>query len=431
MYNVASDPKKPESVFYFFNPTLFVSGALPTAHRDRAAGFDGDRAEQEMVAFSFGSEEGRATSRHPGSSILYVLRTTARYSLVPAGPYHMLSGSKNHSHWSNAIDMVHLQGSSLGAIAVVYERGIVQICVDADVVEPRWNVWDEKEPSNITAQLPSMTVLERLDFACSQMTEGGEDGAGELSGSNLVILVVDKKYPATFYCYRESGVHSPNAGPALTKNETFASGRPDVEGETASQVVCKVKTMFQESNSSLVVGLSIFSDIFLDHGFVLLTSSMNLLGAVVPVPQPPPDCILAAAPGVPATEAPGTAEFAEPPQPLQAVEAPTEGSEGASAFLIQIFKAVRKDRARDLVPCSFVCSQWEPAASAVLWEHVYLPWDQEVLKFIESSHISARRLKDGVGRASIVGTLEICHSEVTASPEFLAVICRLQGLRAV
>ncbi|RKO90808.1 hypothetical protein BDK51DRAFT_46436 [Blyttiomyces helicus] len=300
----------------------------------------------------------------------------------------------------------------------------------------------EFQPSNITAQLPSMTVLERLDFACSQMTEGGEDGAGELSGSNLVILVVDKKYPATFYCYRESGVHSPNAGPALTKNETFASGRPDVEGETASQVVCKVKTMFQESdrwddcfwnhllvslfsslvhscisNSSLVVGLSIFSDIFLDHGFVLLTSSMNLLGAVVPVPQPPPDCILAAAPGVPATEAPGTAEFAEPPQPLQAVEAPTEGSEGASAFLVPRCAPV------SLRSCRFKSSrpQWEPAASAVLWEHVYLPWDQEVLKFIESSHISARRLKDGVGRASIVGTLEICHSE----PVTTAVVCEV------
>ncbi|RKO87360.1 hypothetical protein BDK51DRAFT_46109 [Blyttiomyces helicus] len=242
----------------------------------------------------------QTVSEPAGSSILSVPRSIARYVVVPSGPYYILPDPKDQAAWGDASDIVYVQGAPVNAIVVAYQKGMLQVCVEVDLPQPRWEFQGARQSSGTSPNLPSVTVLEYIDLGLSGPTHDkneDEDDAA-LLGSNPVMLILDGKHPDTFYCYHERGVHRVNLGAALASLEDVAGGKGDIEGENLSQVSWMVNTrMLESSEPSPVVGFTIISELFLGYSYVLLTSSLQLHGAVLPIRLPLVDAVLGTAPG--------------------------------------------------------------------------------------------------------------------------------------
>ncbi|RKO87371.1 hypothetical protein BDK51DRAFT_27322, partial [Blyttiomyces helicus] len=149
------------------------------------------------------------------------------------------------------------------------------------------------------------------------------------------------------------------------------------------------------------------------------------------------------APAAPdAPEAPLGEQSGAPPAPKPRTRLPTE-------LMVQLFKTLRAARSRsqrkggprgwrcnfrDPFACTLVCSEWEQAASLVLWDMVALSTRAPVRKLMECSTASSRRLPDGKERVSIVRVLALDYREdewlQVSEGEVVSFILQLHNLRA-
>ncbi|KAL4075973.1 hypothetical protein J3A83DRAFT_2092947 [Scleroderma citrinum] len=290
----------------------------------------------------------RPVPMHPPHTIKSASLRQGPFLLQPSP--RVLDGSEG----SDATDIAYLafindddeendgETERLGIVMITYQDGKVDVCLDVDKVEARW------ESKQETAQeLPMLAVYESIDLGLISMLRGcstvpSKDDVLELLQANHPVLLRDPIHEDRVYVYHAFGVHALEFGELLqclatalrADDEEATSLRRTLERSTVTQVTAMLNTFsIQRKCSNPVIAVCIPNDIFLSYSIIILTSVFRVtcfsltLRTDLSRPQELPDAypdpstvqpgeFLAAVEGPPAyVSLLGTEPF-QPPSPL-------------------------------------------------------------------------------------------------------------------
>jgi nucleoporin NUP82 len=95
----------------------------------------------------------------------------------------------------------------LGVVVVSFQDGKIDVCLDVEKVEARWDMGGSKRE----AELPMLAVYETIDLGLVTMLSGQ---LGLFQGNHPVFLA-DPIHDDTVYVYHAFGVHTLHLGPLL------------------------------------------------------------------------------------------------------------------------------------------------------------------------------------------------------------------------
>ncbi|KAJ2924970.1 hypothetical protein H1R20_g12145, partial [Candolleomyces eurysporus] len=257
----------------------------------------------------------RSVSLHPPKSISYSALRQGPFLLQPVP--RILDGSDG----GDATDIVYLsfdpdeedseedgqETDHLGVIMVAYKDGKVDMFLDVEKVEARWEI---KYMRN--NELPMLAVYECIDLglisSLKQVTARPNDPPIlELLQGNHPLFLVDPIHPDVVYVYHAFGVHSLNIAPVL-ENLAQALRIDDDDADKSLQstleqcaqtTVRPILTTFsvERGGSNPIVGLSVPNDVYLTYSIFILTSTLRIhvfpLNLQVEPEKPPPKLITA------------------------------------------------------------------------------------------------------------------------------------------
>lgn len=188
---------------------------------------------------------------------------------------------------SNDDDENGNQTERLGIVMVSYQDGKVDVCLDVEKVEARWESKQEAHQ-----ELPTLVVYESIDLGLvSKLKEPSavllENPLLELLQANHPILLRDPIHDDTVYVYHAFGVHALEFRELLQclaaalrinneeedSNNEEESMHPAVEKPAYTQVTAMLDTFsIQRKCSNPVIGVCIPNAVFLSYSIIILTS---------------------------------------------------------------------------------------------------------------------------------------------------------------
>ncbi|EIM88529.1 uncharacterized protein STEHIDRAFT_77614 [Stereum hirsutum FP-91666 SS1] len=191
----------------------------------------------------------------------------------------------------------------LGLVLVTYQDGRVDVCLDVEKVEARWET-TQTTPTDRNAELPMLAVYESVDLGLVSMLSSCQPPLLDLLAGNQPVLHADPIHDDTVYVYHAFGVHALYLDKLLRSLAAALHGDPtdkallsSLEESEQTDVRPVVSTFSVERRSSNpVIAVSIPNDVYLTYSIFILTSSMrvvsfvlNLRSDALPEPSNPPE----------------------------------------------------------------------------------------------------------------------------------------------
>ncbi|GAA5883205.1 hypothetical protein JCM1840_004672, partial [Sporobolomyces johnsonii] len=190
-------------------------------------------------------------------------------------------------------------GAGLGVVAIAYSDGKVDLCLEVEKVEARWEGEEPLTREEEEEELPSLAVYETIDLGLaseinpSGSPSGEDDVARLLDARNCPTIVKDPLYADTLYVYHALGAHclllsrwledlADVAGEDEDDEKLQGEVEKTLKGQTATEVLWVLKTLSAEdeedSSPPPVVGLELINDVYLGYSILLITASLQLVG---------------------------------------------------------------------------------------------------------------------------------------------------------
>ncbi|KAF5393939.1 hypothetical protein D9757_000165 [Collybiopsis confluens] len=251
----------------------------------------------------------------PSRSVLMHPPTTIKASLARQGPFllqpspRLLQGSEG----GDATDITYVSycqipegdiaedgvPENLDVILITYQDGKVDICLDVEKVEARW------QSKNSNQDLPMLAVYESIDLGLVSLLNSlpldqnppldQSTSALDLLQGNFPVTLVDPIHNDTIYVYHAFGVHALHLRPvlqnlfsALQQSDGATSGSPELSASTTVQPLLSTFSVERKS-SNPVIAVAIPDDVYLPYSIYVLTSAMRITTfSLNPRPDPPP-----------------------------------------------------------------------------------------------------------------------------------------------
>ncbi|KAJ7179843.1 hypothetical protein C8R43DRAFT_376383 [Mycena crocata] len=165
----------------------------------------------------------------------------------------------------------------LGVVVVAFQDGKVDVCLDVEKVEARWDTGSSKRE----AELPMLAVYETIDLGIITMLAGQLD----LLQGNYAVFLADPIHDDTVYVYHAFGVHTLHLGPLL-QSLTMALRAGDDDGsalsaalqQSAGTTVTPILTTYsvERKCSNPVTAVAVPNDVYLTYSIFILTSAMRI-----------------------------------------------------------------------------------------------------------------------------------------------------------
>ncbi|KAF8897384.1 hypothetical protein BD779DRAFT_1432160 [Infundibulicybe gibba] len=241
----------------------------------------------------------RSVPVHPPTTIRAVPKRQGPFLLQPAP--RILEGSEG----GDATDITYLafgadedegDGSGgetehLGVIMVAFQDGKVDVCLDVEKVEARWENKQVRPRYGATsADLPMLAIYETIDLGLiaslnrvSNMKD--EPPILDLLQGNHPAFLADPIHDDTLYVYHAFGVHALNVGPvlrslalALRADDDSASTLEAALHKSEGTEVHPILSTFsvERKCSNPVIAISIPNDVYLTYSIFALTSAMRV-----------------------------------------------------------------------------------------------------------------------------------------------------------
>ncbi|KXN86370.1 Nucleoporin nup82 [Leucoagaricus sp. SymC.cos] len=227
----------------------------------------------------------RAVSMHPPTSIKTLPVRQGPFLLQPAP--RLLEGSEG----GDATDIAYLvfgaddedserEGNPtdhLGIITVAYQDGKVDLFLDVEKVEARWNV-----KGLLSHDLPMLAVYETIDLGL--LSAVTLNSCSSLLQANHPVFFLDPIHDDTFYVYHAFGIHALQIGPVLQHLAVALRGEDDdalldnALQTPAETLVRPLLTTFsvERKSSNPIVGVTSPNDVYLSYSILVLSSSMRI-----------------------------------------------------------------------------------------------------------------------------------------------------------
>ncbi|KAI0352971.1 hypothetical protein OH77DRAFT_1497486 [Trametes cingulata] len=287
--------------------------------------------------------------------------TTIKSSPARQGPFLLQPSPRNlvGSEGGDATDILYLsfgddaaeesegETERLGLVLVSFQDGKVDLYLDVEKVEARW---ESKQPSN---DLPMLATYESIDLGIiSTLKNASTSQQGksllDLVQGNHPVFLGDPIHDDTIYVYHAFGVHVLQLEPLLKglaialrdANDDTSSGAGSLEttlekvAQTDVQPILLTFSVEQQS-SSPVVGVAVPNDVYLTYSIFILTSAMRMSVFHLNLRSEP---LYSAEPDVAPSEttSPGPSDFPTPssqPGPSSPEKAPSVPPEGPTAYV--------------------------------------------------------------------------------------------------
>ncbi|KAJ7638640.1 hypothetical protein FB45DRAFT_903426 [Roridomyces roridus] len=186
----------------------------------------------------------------------------------------------------------------LGVVVVVFQDGKVDICLDVEKVEARWDTGGGIH----AAELPMLAVYETIDLGLVTTLAGQL----ELLQGNYPVFLTDPIHDDTLYVYHAFGVHTLHLGPLLQSLALALRASDDGAGTALSAALQKssgttvtpILTTFsvERKCSNPVIAVAVPNDVYLTYSIFILTSAMRITTFPLnlrsePKSHPPPPSI--------------------------------------------------------------------------------------------------------------------------------------------
>ncbi|KAH9049021.1 hypothetical protein EDB84DRAFT_32457 [Lactarius hengduanensis] len=233
-----------------------------------------------------------ATSR----SVLLHPPTTMKSPPLRQGPFLlqpaplMLEGSEG----GDATDILYLafdkddetdddgETERLGVVLVVAQDGKVDICLDVDKVEARW-----ENRQSTSAELPMLAVYETIDLGLIKTLSTIQPPSLDLLQGNSPVFLPDPIHEDTVYVYHGFGVHAVHLHKMLrnlsSALHSVSGGAEDalltaLRSPISAEVQPIVTTFSVEKKASNpVISVIVPNDVYLSYSLFVLTSSMRVV----------------------------------------------------------------------------------------------------------------------------------------------------------
>ncbi|KAJ8086450.1 hypothetical protein PM082_005273 [Marasmius tenuissimus] len=229
----------------------------------------------------------RSVLMHPPSIVKSVPTRQGPFLLQPSP--RMLDGSDG----GDATDIAYLSlgrdyekeaeddessAESLGFLLVTYQDGKVDLCVDVEKVEARW---DSKQIAS--SDLPMLAVYESIDLGLVSLLNSLSSSTPnrpnlDLLQGNHPVLIPDPVHLDTLYVYHAFGVHALNLQPILRNLLPVDEESSQNLQLTAGTSVLPVLSTFsvERRSSNPVIAIAVPDDVYLSYSLLILTSAMRI-----------------------------------------------------------------------------------------------------------------------------------------------------------
>ncbi|KAL0581995.1 hypothetical protein V5O48_000053 [Marasmius crinis-equi] len=244
----------------------------------------------------------------PSRSILMHPPTIIKSSPSRQGPFllqpspRLLDGSEG----GDATDITYLSlgrdyekeaeddessAENLGFLLLTYQDGKVDICIDVEKVEARW---DSKHIAS--SDLPMLAVYESIDLGLVSLLNSLTSSTSNHSNLDLLqgnhpVLISDPVHLDTLYVYHAFGVHALNLRPVLQNLlpiDEETNQNLQLTAETTVQPVLSTFSIERRS-SNPVIAVAVPDDVYLSYSLLILTSAMRISTfSLNPRPDPSP-----------------------------------------------------------------------------------------------------------------------------------------------
>ncbi|KAF8264938.1 hypothetical protein EI94DRAFT_1590773 [Lactarius quietus] len=170
----------------------------------------------------------------------------------------------------------------LGVVLVVAQDGKVDVCLDVDKVEARW-----ENRQSTSAELPMLAVYETIDLGLIKILSTIQPPSLDLLQGNSPVFLADPIHEDTVYVYHAFGVHAihlhkmlRSLGSAL---HSVTGGAEDalltaLRSPVSAEVQPIVTTFSVERKASNpVISVIVPNDVYLSYSLFVLTSSMRVV----------------------------------------------------------------------------------------------------------------------------------------------------------
>ncbi|KAF9469037.1 hypothetical protein BDZ94DRAFT_1182915 [Collybia nuda] len=192
----------------------------------------------------------------------------------------------------------------LGVVMVAYQDGKIDVCLDVEKVEARW---ETKQGG--ARDLPMLAVYETIDLGLVSTLRQITVKPNELPLLNLLegnhpTFLTDPIHEDTIFVYHAFGVHTLQLGPVIqslaialrTEDDSAGTSLDTTLQQSAGTSVRPILTTFSVERrcSNPVVAITIPNDVYLTYSIFILTSAMKItsiplnLRSESPRPQPKP-----------------------------------------------------------------------------------------------------------------------------------------------
>ncbi|KAF9509867.1 hypothetical protein BS47DRAFT_1348682 [Hydnum rufescens UP504] len=180
---------------------LLKSGALESA---------------DKATISLPSSTSSRVNVRPPIILKYPIARQGPFLLQPAPPE---LGSGDDDIENPAMDIVYLtideddngvegDKEKLGVIGIVYQDGKVDICLDTDKVEAKWDLQPSATKTSVSpADLPSLTTYETIDLGITTTLREASPSLLSLLKDNYCHFHIDPLYAGRVYISHSFGVH--------------------------------------------------------------------------------------------------------------------------------------------------------------------------------------------------------------------------------
>ncbi|KAF8665610.1 hypothetical protein AX16_000066 [Volvariella volvacea WC 439] len=242
--------------------------------------------------------------------------TTIKASPARQGPFllqpspRLLEGSEG----GDATDIAYLtfgvdedpndadgaQTEHLGVVLLAYQDGKVDLCLDVEKVEARWET--KHLPQN---ELPMLAVYESIDLGILKnlntvSSTKAEPPITDLLQGNHPVFIPDPIYDDTIYLYHAFGVHLLHLGPVLQnladalRAEDNSAALDSALKTSATTTVRPILSTFSVERrcSNPIIGLAVPNDVYLTYSIFVLSSAMRITSLPLTLrseaaPEPP------------------------------------------------------------------------------------------------------------------------------------------------
>ncbi|EJD01179.1 uncharacterized protein FOMMEDRAFT_110790 [Fomitiporia mediterranea MF3/22] len=178
-----------------------------------------------------------------------------------------------------------LSSERLGVLLVAFQDGRVDVYLDLEKVEAKWDTDSSKSP---TASPPALTAYETIDLAIVSSVLSTSDSSNttglQLIEGNHLTFYADPIHDDTIYAYHAFGVHVLNLN-AIFENLAAAMKEEDenvlkdtMQHSTNTTVQPILVTYSVEQHSTNpVVAVVIPNDVYLTYSIFILTSTMRIV----------------------------------------------------------------------------------------------------------------------------------------------------------